>query len=287
MVGSIIPSSRTLIERTLADLKTIDGLDATPEPAHPLRTAAVGEAFGHDGAPAALLQGVVADLGGGVQRLLDVALLQPALAALRQLGPDAGKAVRLQLQPDAERVHFTFRNAAPGLVELGPEGGVVELQVVEPEGEQRVEAAAPRGRRRQVQHGQVDGVAARHEVGQRQPGQELRFAVHGRLDDEFARLHVGLEGAQEFGKRQQRLELPLAGLDVYVNVAGGLRLTDPGTDLAVALAVYSAVTNRPLPEGTADDWVQLAYDDVPASIWPVAKRSLQAHVERLQALGHP
>ena len=50
---------------------------------------------------------------------------------------------------------------------------------------------------------------------------------------------------------ERRLELPLAGLDVYVNVAGGLRLTDPGTDLAVALAVYSAVTNRPIPEGTA------------------------------------
>jgi DNA repair protein RadA/Sms len=50
---------------------------------------------------------------------------------------------------------------------------------------------------------------------------------------------------------ERRLELPLAGLDVFVNVAGGLRLTDPGTDLAVALAVYSAVTNRTLPERTA------------------------------------
>ncbi len=50
---------------------------------------------------------------------------------------------------------------------------------------------------------------------------------------------------------ERRLELPLAGLDVYVNVAGGLRLTDPGTDLAVALAVYSAVMSRALPEGTA------------------------------------
>jgi recombination protein RecT len=39
-----------------------------------------------------------------------------------------------------------------------------------------------------------------------------------------------------------------------------------------------------LPRGTLDDWVALAYDDVPADIWPVAKRSLQAHVERLLSL---
>jgi DNA repair protein RadA/Sms len=50
---------------------------------------------------------------------------------------------------------------------------------------------------------------------------------------------------------ERRLELPLANLDVYVNVAGGLRLTDPGTDLAVAVAVYSAVTNRAVPDHTA------------------------------------
>jgi DNA repair protein RadA/Sms len=50
---------------------------------------------------------------------------------------------------------------------------------------------------------------------------------------------------------ERRLELPLAGLDVFVNVAGGLRLTDPGVDLAVAAAVASAVTNRPVPAGTA------------------------------------
>jgi DNA repair protein RadA/Sms len=50
---------------------------------------------------------------------------------------------------------------------------------------------------------------------------------------------------------ERRLSLPLSGLDVFVNVAGGLRITDPGADLAVALAVYSAVTNRTLPEMTA------------------------------------
>ena len=38
------------------------------------------------------------------------------------------------------------------------------------------------------------------------------------------------------------------------------------------------------PDGTMDDWVALAYDDVPPRIWPVAKRSLLAHVERIQAM---
>ncbi len=39
-----------------------------------------------------------------------------------------------------------------------------------------------------------------------------------------------------------------------------------------------------LPGGTLDDWVPLAYDDVDERIWPVAKRSLLAHVERIQSL---
>ncbi|QDL53505.1 MBL fold metallo-hydrolase [Rhodoferax aquaticus] len=39
-----------------------------------------------------------------------------------------------------------------------------------------------------------------------------------------------------------------------------------------------------LPDGTLDDWLPLAYDDVPPRIWPVAKRSLLAHVERIQWL---
>ena len=39
------------------------------------------------------------------------------------------------------------------------------------------------------------------------------------------------------------------------------------------------------PEGSMDDWVQLAYDDVPARLWPVAMRSLLAHVARIRSLG--
>ncbi len=38
------------------------------------------------------------------------------------------------------------------------------------------------------------------------------------------------------------------------------------------------------PDGTLDDWVAKAYDDVPERVWPVAKRSLLAHVERIRAM---
>ncbi len=46
-----------------------------------------------------------------------------------------------------------------------------------------------------------------------------------------------------------------------------------------------AAAMQALPHGTHDDWVRLAYDDVPERLWPVAKRSLLAHVERVQSLG--
>ncbi len=39
-----------------------------------------------------------------------------------------------------------------------------------------------------------------------------------------------------------------------------------------------------LPAGTLDDWVAVAYDDTPQVLWPLAKRSLLAHVAHLQSL---
>jgi recombination protein RecT len=41
------------------------------------------------------------------------------------------------------------------------------------------------------------------------------------------------------------------------------------------------------PTGTLDDWVAKAYDDVPHHLWPVAKRSLLAHVEHIRSLNKP
>ncbi|MEJ8846803.1 MBL fold metallo-hydrolase [Variovorax rhizosphaerae] len=45
-----------------------------------------------------------------------------------------------------------------------------------------------------------------------------------------------------------------------------------------------AAAMRQQPDGTSDDWLPIAYDDVPSRMWPVAARSLQAHVERIRSL---
>jgi DNA repair protein RadA/Sms len=45
--------------------------------------------------------------------------------------------------------------------------------------------------------------------------------------------------------------LALASADVFVNVAGGVRIDEPGADLAVALAIASAARSVPVVEGAA------------------------------------
>lgn len=47
---------------------------------------------------------------------------------------------------------------------------------------------------------------------------------------------------------QKHCKLPLDACDVFVNVAGGLRLSDPATDLGICLAIYSSFKNLPLPK---------------------------------------
>jgi DNA repair protein RadA/Sms len=45
--------------------------------------------------------------------------------------------------------------------------------------------------------------------------------------------------------------LPLGTADVFVNVAGGVRIDEPGADLAVALAIASAARGAPVQDGLA------------------------------------
>nr|WP_170306217.1 DNA repair protein RadA [Mycolicibacter kumamotonensis] len=44
--------------------------------------------------------------------------------------------------------------------------------------------------------------------------------------------------------------LPIAAADIYLSTVGGMRLTDPSTDLAVAIALASAYADLPLPATT-------------------------------------
>jgi DNA repair protein RadA/Sms len=45
--------------------------------------------------------------------------------------------------------------------------------------------------------------------------------------------------------------LSLGGADVFVNVAGGVRIDEPGADLGIALAIASAAKGLPVREGLA------------------------------------
>ena len=49
---------------------------------------------------------------------------------------------------------------------------------------------------------------------------------------------------------EARCGLSLVGRDVYLNVAGGLRVNEPAADLAVAAALVSSLSQVPLPPGS-------------------------------------
>jgi DNA repair protein RadA/Sms len=50
---------------------------------------------------------------------------------------------------------------------------------------------------------------------------------------------------------EKHLGLRLSDHDLYINVAGGIRIAEVGVELALAAALYSARTGLPLPAGTA------------------------------------
>ncbi len=61
----------------------------------------------------------------------------------------------------------------------------------------------------------------------------------------------GLDGsrvAMLLAVLQRRAGVALATMDCYVSTVGGVRLTEPATDLAVCMALASAAQDRPLPQ---------------------------------------
>ncbi len=49
----------------------------------------------------------------------------------------------------------------------------------------------------------------------------------------------------------KRMGLRLGDKDVFLNITGGIKITDPGLDLAVAAAVYSSYGDHPVPHSVA------------------------------------
>jgi DNA repair protein RadA/Sms len=85
---------------------------------------------------------------------------------------------------------------------------------------------------------------------------------------------VGWDGnrlAMVLAVLEARCGLQFGGNDIYLNVAGGLRISEPAADLAVAAALISSVTGCPVPADT------LAFGEIGLSgeIRPVGRTELR------------
>jgi DNA repair protein RadA/Sms len=78
---------------------------------------------------------------------------------------------------------------------------------------------------------------------------------------------------------EKRARLSLAGADVFVNVAGGIRLTEPGADLGLALALASSVRDALVPA----DWVAVGEVGLGGELRPVAQ--LERRIAEAARLG--
>ena len=78
---------------------------------------------------------------------------------------------------------------------------------------------------------------------------------------------------------EARCGISFSGLDVYMNVAGGMRITEPAADLAVAAALISARYDTPLP----NDTVIFGEISLSAALRPVAQTD--GRLKEAQKLG--
>ena len=81
---------------------------------------------------------------------------------------------------------------------------------------------------------------------------ELQALVAPSPHSQPRRAVVGWDGsrlAMILAVLESRCGIPFAGLDVYLNVAGGMKISEPAADLAVAAALLSAREDAALPEG--------------------------------------
>lgn len=95
--------------------------------------------------------------------------------------------------------------------------------------------------------------------------QQLRRSVRG---VEAARVH------QLLAVLERHAMLRFSDREVYVSVVGGMRLTEPAADLAIALALASSLTNRPL--GRTAAWGEVGLTGELRSVSHDGRRSEEA-----------
>jgi DNA repair protein RadA/Sms len=78
---------------------------------------------------------------------------------------------------------------------------------------------------------------------------------------------------------ETRCGVRIGGNDIYLNVAGGLRINEPAADLAVAAALISSLTGSPLPP----DAVYFGEISLAGGVRPVVHASLR--LREAQKLG--
>ena len=75
---------------------------------------------------------------------------------------------------------------------------------------------------------------------------------------------------------ERRLNLRMSAKDVFLNIAGGIKVEDPGVDLGVLVAILSSVYDCAIPT----DWCFAGEVGLAGEIRPVARmdqRALEAH----------
>jgi DNA repair protein RadA/Sms len=93
---------------------------------------------------------------------------------------------------------------------------------------------------------------------------------------------VGWDGnrlAMVMAVLEARCGLQFGGNDIYLNVAGGLRVSEPAADLAVAAALASSISGRPVPA----DMVVFGEIGLSGEVRPVGQ--MEARLKEAEKLG--
>ena len=155
----------------------------------------------------------------------------------------------LQFEGDRYRFYRTLR-AAKNRFGSTNELGIFEMTGRRPAGRRRPVGALPRrrgaGRRARPCTSPSRAAAASPSRSRRSstaPNWPCRVASPSGFDRNRLAMLVAVLG--------RHARLPLSTSDIFVTIAGGIRIDEPAADLAVALAIASAERNAPLPPRVA------------------------------------